>query len=109
MSAPHLADEIRAKLRAAADPARAAGQQAYMKSAMPFLGVRVPEARLIARTAAAAGERDADALCETARGMWDAASHREERYAAMALLALPSVRGNAASAPLIESTLKHLP
>ena len=106
MSAPHLADEIRAKLRAAADPARAAGQQAYMKSAMPFLGVRVPEARLIARTAAAAGERDADALRETARGLWDAASHREERYAAMALLALPSVQGNAASAPLIEHMVR---
>lgn len=37
-----LVAEIRAALRAAADPARAAGQQAYMKSAMPFLGVQNP-------------------------------------------------------------------
>ncbi len=80
-----------------------------MKSAMPFLGVGVADARLIARTAAAAGERDADALRETVRGMWDAASHREERYAPMAVFALPSVRGNVASTPLIERTLTHVP
>ena len=39
--------EIRRELRRAAAPARAPGQQAYMKSALPFLGVRVPEARRI--------------------------------------------------------------
>ena len=50
---------IRTALQAAADPERAAGQQAYMKSAMPFLGVGVPETRRIAR-AAAKGEKDAD-------------------------------------------------
>ena len=42
------AQAISDELRAHADPARAPGQQAYMKSAMPFLGVSVPEARRIA-------------------------------------------------------------
>src|SRR3569623_968634 len=34
-----LAKRVRAALEAAADPARAPGMQAYMKSAMPYLGV----------------------------------------------------------------------
>jgi hypothetical protein len=33
---------VRAALRAAADPAVAPGQQAYMKSAMPYYGVTAP-------------------------------------------------------------------
>ena len=45
-----LVEDIRAALRASADPSRAPGQQAYMKSAMPFLGVTVPVVRRIART-----------------------------------------------------------
>ncbi|WP_426325683.1 DNA alkylation repair protein [Microbacterium sp. E-13] len=73
-----LAATIRADLRAAADPSRAAGQQAYMKSAMPFLGVRVPQARMIARRAAA-GITDAASLRATALQLWDGAEHREER------------------------------
>ncbi|MFC8683232.1 DNA alkylation repair protein [Microbacterium ureisolvens] len=96
-----LAGDIRDRLRAAADPSRAAGQQAYMKSSMPFLGVRVPEARRIA-THAAKGTTDAAALRETALQLWDAAGHREERYAAMALLALRPLRGDPALVPVVE-------
>ena len=93
--------EIRRTLRAVADPTRAPGQQAYMKSSMPFLGVRVPEARRIARTV---GKRltDPGAVRETARRLWEHAEFREEWYAALALLGLRLVRGDLANVPLIE-------
>ena len=91
-SAPALAADIRDALRAAADPALAPGQQAYMKSAMPFLGVRVPEARRLA-TEAARSIGDPDLLREAALELWRHAAYREERYAAQALMALKPLRG----------------
>lgn len=100
-----LAARIRADLRAVADPGRAVGQQAYMKSAMPFLGVRVPDVRRIAR-AAAAGETDGAALRAVARTLWDDATHREERYAAEALLTLRPLRGDLAMVPLVEHMVR---
>ena len=92
-------------LRERADPARAPGQQAYMKSVMPFLGVSVPDARRIARTETA-GEEDAAVLVATATQLWDAASHREERYAAMAVLAVPALRGDLRVLPLVEHMVR---
>ncbi|WP_251445873.1 DNA alkylation repair protein [Microbacterium sp. USTB-Y] len=91
-SSSRLAAEIRENLRAAADPALAPGQQAYMKSAMPFLGVRVPETRRLA-TQAARGVADVDELREAALDLWREAEYREERYAAQALMALRPLRG----------------
>jgi 3-methyladenine DNA glycosylase AlkD len=88
-----LIARIRADLRAAADPARAPRMQAYMKSAMPYLGVPVPDVRRLTRTAAA--ERpfaDRAELETTVRSLWDGASHREERYAATALCDTRSAR-----------------
>lgn len=82
-----LVAEIRDALRAAADPALAPGMQAYMKSAMPYLGVRVPAVRALTR--AAEGRRppaSLAALTSTAGALWRAAEYREERYAATALL-----------------------
>jgi len=43
------ADDIEARLRAHADPARAAGQRAYLKSDLAFLGCPVPLIRTITR------------------------------------------------------------
>lgn len=100
-----LADDIRSALRTAADPTLALAQQAYMKSAMPFLGVRVPETRRITRTLAK-GQTDAAALRATALELWDAASHREERYAAMTLLALRPLRGDPALIPVVEHMVR---
>jgi 3-methyladenine DNA glycosylase AlkD len=100
-----LAAQVRADLRAAADPSRAAGQQAYMKSAMPFLGVRVPEARRVAKRAAA-GVTDAASLRASALELWDGAGHREERYAAMALLATRPLRGGPAVVPVVEHMVR---
>ena len=99
-----LAGRIRSALREAADPVRAPGQQAYMKSVMPFLGVTVPDARRIAR--AAATEEGAGEILEAARGLWDEASHREERYAAMALLGVRMVRREPAVPELVEHMVR---
>lgn len=71
---------------ALADPTRAAKMQAYMKSAMPYLGVTaVPLRRackeLFATHSVTAPKKwSEDVLC-----LWDHASYREERYAAIAL------------------------
>lgn len=100
-----LASDIGDVLRAAADPARAPGQQAYMKSTMPFLGVRVPEARAIAR-ACAKGCADAQVLRGAALSLWRTATHREERYAAQALLAARSLRGDLDLLPVHEEMIR---
>ena len=50
---------VRAALAGAGDPVRAAGQQAYMKSAMPYRGLTSPELR--GPAAAAAGRPGAGA------------------------------------------------
>ncbi|MFH8249874.1 DNA alkylation repair protein [Microbacterium sp. B2969] len=100
-----LADDLRARLAAAGDPVRAVAQQAYMKSSMPFHGVPVPEVRRLTR-AAAKETTDAAALRTTARELWDEASRREERYAAMQLLALRPVRADPAVVPLVEHMVR---
>ncbi|WP_345802573.1 DNA alkylation repair protein [Microbacterium sp. AZCO] len=98
-------EDIRARLRAAGDPARAPGQQAYMKSTMPFYGVSLPEVRRLTR-AAFTGETDAGPLLAAARELWDGASHREERYAAMHVLALRPLKGEPAVLPLAEHMVR---
>jgi 3-methyladenine DNA glycosylase AlkD len=87
-----LADRIRTDLRAHADPERAEGNAAYMKvgarGALPYLGVRRPEVRRIARTAAAGPPVDDDAMVAVVLELWDEAEYAEERYAAQDLLGL---------------------
>ena len=100
-----LATTIRSALADAADPERAAGQQAYMKSTMPFRGVSLPHVRTAVR-AAATGERDPAILRTSALELWDEARFREDRYAAMALLALRPARGDLAIVPLIEHMVR---
>ncbi|WP_375384332.1 DNA alkylation repair protein [uncultured Microbacterium sp.] len=100
-----LAASIRTSLRAAADPVRAPGQQAYMKSAMPFLGVTVPDARRIAR-AACNGVTDAAVLRAAALALWDHAEYREERYAGMAVLAVRPASDDLDVLPVIEHMVR---
>lgn len=95
---------VRSGLREKADPARASGQQAYMKSAMPFLGVSVPDAREVGRSASAAAQ--ADILLAAARTLWEEATHREERYAAMALLGSRPLRGDLRLLPIVEHMVR---
>jgi len=75
---------VRTALAAAGDPARAAGQQAYMKSAMPYHGVATPQQRAIFREVFAdAPLASAAAWRDAVLHLWRNAEHREERYAAI--------------------------
>lgn len=86
--------QIRAGLRAQADPERAAGMERYLKSAMPCWGVRVPVSRQIAVAAARDWPAGSPAeLIADAERLWASATHREERYAAIALLGTPVTSG----------------
>jgi len=81
-----LIEAVRAGLAAAADPAKAAPMQAYMKSVMPFYGVPSPEqARVYRAVWAAHPLPDFEAWRDTLRVLWREATHREERYAALDL------------------------
>jgi 3-methyladenine DNA glycosylase AlkD len=79
---------IRTALVAVGDPERAAAQQAYMKSQMPYRGITSPELKALLRPILAdpayriaeRGEWE-----RAVRDLWDGATHREERYAATAL------------------------
>ncbi|MCL2316024.1 MAG: DNA alkylation repair protein [Actinomycetia bacterium] len=88
-----LAGEIRGQLTGRADPGRAVGQQAYMKSAMPFLGVPRPEVRRLVHRAATARHTTLDDLVATSMDLFDHATWREERYAAIDLTGLPAALG----------------
>ncbi len=76
-----------------------------MKSEMPFLGVPVPEARRVARTVAFR-RTDADLLRSAALTLWDEAAYREERYAAMALLAVGPASDGLEVVPVIEHMVR---
>jgi 3-methyladenine DNA glycosylase AlkD len=83
-----LAAAIRAALAAAADPERAAGQQRYMKSAMPFRGLTIPALRATLRPLLvdpAHALPDRPTWEAAVLDLWDGARFREERYAAIAL------------------------
>ena len=82
-----IRDSVIAALGEAADPVRAAQQQAYMKSAMPCFGVSVPQCRRIAGSVFKAHPLpDAPAWEAAILDLWRNAAHREERYAAVELL-----------------------
>ena len=98
--------DVRAALRAAADPERARGMQAYLKTAEPCLGVRLPEVRRLTRAAATEDPPGTAADVERAAGtLWRAAAYREERYAAQALTGLPIARGDLRLLPLLEEMI----
>lgn len=75
-------------LGAAGDPDRAAGQQAYMKSVMPFRGITAPALKATLQPLLADPEyllTGRDEWEATVRALWDRARFREERYAALAI------------------------
>ncbi len=85
MTSP-LVVKMRAALAAVAEPERAPAMQAYMKSAMPYLGVPMPVARKVFKQVFADHPfDDAVAWDREVRGMFLGAEHREERYGAIAL------------------------
>jgi len=81
-----LVAAVRDGLAQVADPAKAPGMQAYMKSALPYRGVAAPEQQRLFRAVFAdhplSGRGD---WTDTALELWRAAVYREERYAAIAL------------------------
>lgn len=89
MTRPDLAlvEAVRSTLAAAADTERAVGQQAYMKSAMPYRGIALPRLRTLLRPLLAEHPPESREAWEaTVRELWDHAAFREERYAATALV-----------------------
>ncbi|MFC4222910.1 DNA alkylation repair protein [Lysinibacter cavernae] len=97
-----LVAQIRARLAEGADPERAAGAKAYLKSRDEHLGVRMPEVRAIVKQAA----RDhppasLDQLIEAATTLWREASVREEKHAAIDLTGLRLALGRLELLPLL--------
>ncbi len=85
-----LADEIMRRLtgsfEAAADPAQAVSMRAYMRDQFPFLGIRGPLQKTLAREVVAGLARPAEAdLCSVAVRCW-ALPAREYQYFACGLL-----------------------
>ena len=98
---------IRSQLRAAADPVRAAGSQAYMKSDMPSLGDRVPEVRKITHAAAAQWPcSSVQELGDTVLALWRSAAFREERYAAIDLTGSRLASGRLELLPVYEEIIR---
>jgi 3-methyladenine DNA glycosylase AlkD len=85
---------LRRELSKVADPVRAPRMQAYMKSAMPYVGVRVPLMRKTCKsvfrelTFADPSEWISEVL-----GLWRGAQFREERYAAIELTGVRQAAG----------------
>jgi 3-methyladenine DNA glycosylase AlkD len=81
-----LIEDVRRSLREVADPAKAPAMQAYMKSAMPYYGVPAPVTkRVFVRVLRDHPVADRESWVATVRALWHDATHREERYAALAL------------------------
>lgn len=91
--AEQFRDALLTALTAVADPDRAAGQQAYMRSEMPFHGVTVPDVRKIVRGIVARDPiPDAAVWQAVILALWRQAGHREERYGAIDVLNHPRHR-----------------
>lgn len=102
-----LLSAIRSALADQADPARAAGAQAYMRSELPSLGVRVPDVRRIAADAAALLPcESADGLRATVLELWRTATVREERYAAIDLTGHRMVARDLHMLPVYEEIIR---
>jgi 3-methyladenine DNA glycosylase AlkD len=83
-----VVDAVRRELEMAGDPDLAKGQQAYMKSTMPFRGISAPKLKATLRPLLADPTyllTVRDEWEATVRRLWDAAQFREERYAALAI------------------------
>lgn len=98
---------IRDRLYAEADPERAKATQAYMKSSMPSLGVRVPTVRrMVLTTAKELPFGSAAELRDDVRLLWREATWREERYAAIDLTSLKFVAKDLEMLPLYEEIIR---
>ncbi|MES2095866.1 MAG: DNA alkylation repair protein [Pseudomonadota bacterium] len=93
MTDASLRRQIRSALESLADPARAPAMQAYMKSAMPYLGVSsVPRAAAMKQLFAGIDWPDSAAWQADVLSIWRDADFREERYAALSLTGVKNAR-----------------
>ncbi|XAS69561.1 DNA alkylation repair protein [Micrococcaceae bacterium Sec5.7] len=107
MANNELVAAIRTRLRAVADPGRAAAGQAYMKSSMLSLGVRVPEVRKIAKAEAVAQQlASPEELRAVVLELWRGAAFREERYAAIDLTGLRLASHDLDMLPVYEEIIR---
>lgn len=79
-----MIDALRARLERHADPARAAAQQAYLKSDLVFLGATLPQVRVVAREILAT-KPDREALKALVDACWATRVH-DLRAVAVVLL-----------------------
>jgi 3-methyladenine DNA glycosylase AlkD len=102
-----LVAALRTMLMERTDPARAAAAQAYMKSSILSLGVRVPEVRrCVAAAASAYPVESPEQLRATVLVLWREAQWREERYAAIDLTALRMVAEDPGMLPVYEEMIR---
>jgi 3-methyladenine DNA glycosylase AlkD len=99
------ADALRERLEALGAPDRAAGQKAYLKSDLTFLGVRVPDVRREVK-AAVRGLSGHDELLALADELWRQPVH-EHRLAAVEALHQSPRLVTAADLPWIEARLRE--
>lgn len=100
---------VRAALADVGDPERAAQQRAYMKSTLPYVGLAAPELRALLRPILAEHRFIDRAQWEdAARELWEDATHRDEWYAAIALLRYRHYRAwvEADLLPLLEEQVR---
>ncbi len=101
-----LIDAVRAGVAARANPAKANGMRAYMKPEMPYLGVQTAGIGEVAREVFPAHPLPTfDDWRETVVALWSEARFREERYAALGLIAWRTYkpfRTSLAALPLYE-------
>lgn len=83
----------RKALRELADPVKAPIMQAYMKSAMPYLGIQATPLRKAAKAVFAAHKLDSfEDWRYAVLALWRGAKYREERYVAIELAGHPAYR-----------------
>lgn len=81
-----LVASVRHTLAAHADPVRAAGQRAYMKSELPYQGITMTTLRPLLRPLMADHRlATRDEWEGVIHALWDDATYREEWYAALAI------------------------
>jgi 3-methyladenine DNA glycosylase AlkD len=95
-----LIAEVGRGLWARADQARAPAMQAYMKSSMPYLGVLAGVDAVSKEVFALHPLPSVRAWRATVLELWRQATHREERYVAIALTGAPAYRQYQAPAAL---------
>src|SRR5215470_4484133 len=83
-----LLTRLRREFKRLADPKKAPQMQAYMKSAMPYYGVPIPQVRAVCKKVFADVSFDTQAGWQAeVLYIWRHARYREERYAALNLCA----------------------